>query len=161
MYVEELPYSLLCATVYFDNLWKNKKENNSLFFFEFQFLDNILTTKKKSKLCYLPNAQKPPCHWELSCIGWWSCNEYNWDRYGHTAVMYDHGKKWLVETCILSTPSGIQTQDMCTVTKLGVWQMSIPLIYNISIDFIMFISVLYQVNVIWIWSCWLIHVSSS
>ena len=53
MYIEELPYSLLCATVYFDNLWKNKKENNSLFFFEFQFLDNILKTKK-SQNCVLP-----------------------------------------------------------------------------------------------------------
>ena len=51
MYVEEIQYSLLCATVYFDNLWKNKKENNSFFFLEFQFLDNILKTKKKSKLC--------------------------------------------------------------------------------------------------------------
>ena len=31
----------------------------------------------------------------------------NQDRYGHMEVMYDHGKKWPVETCILSTPSGI------------------------------------------------------
>ena len=60
MYIEELPYSLLCATVYFDNLWKNKKENNSFFFCEFQFPDNILKTKKKDKtVCYLSNAQKP------------------------------------------------------------------------------------------------------
>ena len=63
MYVEELPYSLLCATVYFDNLWKKKKKNNSLFFFELQFPDNILKTQKKVKTVhYLPNAQKPPCH---------------------------------------------------------------------------------------------------
>ena len=79
-------------TVYFDNLWKNKKENNSFFFCEFQFLDNISKTKKRVKTVhYLPNAQKPvhfletnyagpsPCHWELSCIGQWSCNEYNWE----------------------------------------------------------------------------------
>ena len=56
MYIEEVQYSLLCATVYFDNLWKNKKENNSFFFLEFQFPDNILKTKK-SENC-VPNAQK-------------------------------------------------------------------------------------------------------
>ena len=70
MYIEELPYTLLCATVYFDNLCKNKKENNSIFFFEFQFLDNILKTKKQVKTVhYLPNAQKPVCFLETNKAG--------------------------------------------------------------------------------------------
>ena len=43
MYLEELQYSLLCATVCFDNLWTNNNENNSFFFLEFQFPENTCT----------------------------------------------------------------------------------------------------------------------
>ena len=49
------------------------------------------------------------------------------DRDGKTALNID--KKWLLETCILSTSSGIYTQDRCFTTNSGVGQISIHFEY--------------------------------
>ena len=49
------------------------------------------------------------------------------DRDGKTAL--NIGKKWPVETCILSTSSGIYTQDRCFMTNPGVRQISIHFEY--------------------------------
>ena len=49
------------------------------------------------------------------------------DRDGETAL--NIGKNWLVKICILSTSSGIYTQDKCFMTSPGVGQMSIPFEY--------------------------------
>ena len=46
------------------------------------------------------------------------------DRNGKTALNIGK-KKWPVETCILSTSSGIYTQDRCFMTNPGVGQISI------------------------------------
>ena len=46
------------------------------------------------------------------------------DRDGKTALNIGK-KKWPVETCILSTSSGIYTQDRCFMTNPGVGQISI------------------------------------
>ena len=50
------------------------------------------------------------------------------DRDGK-AVLNIGKKKWLMETCILSTSSGIYTQDKCFRTNAGVGQMIIPFEY--------------------------------
>ena len=68
MYLEELQYSLLCATVYFDNLWTNN-ENNSFFFLEFQFPDNTCTVAlcttclmHRNQYIFWRQAGPPPCY---------------------------------------------------------------------------------------------------
>ena len=50
------------------------------------------------------------------------------DRHGKTAVNIGK-KKSPVETCILSTSSGIYTQDRCFMTNPGVRQISIHFEY--------------------------------
>ena len=50
------------------------------------------------------------------------------DRDGKTALNIGK-KKWLVETYILSTSSGIYTQDRCFMTNPGVGQINIHFEY--------------------------------